>query len=524
MSTTSAKLSFREKACYSLGDASANFVFQTMIIFQMGFYTDVFGITPWLAGILLVGVRLLDACFDPIVGTLADRTKTRWGKFRPWVLFSAPFFGVIFWLTFTTPDLNPTGKAVYAVVLYIMLMMIYSINNVPYSALTGVMTSDGEERTKLSSYRFVAATVATLLVQSLTLPLVAKFGGVSAWRKENAEELATWLVANPDKSEKLHPAIIAMNQHGWSVTFGIFAAIAVVFFVITFFNVKERVKPDPGQKESTRKNLTAINNKPWYAMFILTLFVFITLALRGGGLYYYFSYYMDTTAMYDFLIGFGLQMPTGDMNLWQKFLNALGLFVESDKTNVTAVCLGFNNFVGNIVTTIGVICSPFLVGKFGKKPVFLVGLTAPAFAQAAVFLVSPTQPMLMMWMGILWGVCYGPTIPVLWAMIADVADYSEWKNNYRATAFVFAGVVFALKAGLGFGGAIGGWILEAYGYVANAAQSASSLLGIQLSASIYPAICFAIAASCLIFYPITTQKLKEIQAELEERRKGFGNQ
>ncbi len=522
MSSTSVKLSFREKAGYSLGDASANFVFQTMIIFQMGFYTDVFGITPALAAFLLVGVRLMDACFDPIVGALADKTKSRWGRFRPWVLFSAPFFGVIFWLTFTTPDLDPTGKAVYAVVLYVMLMMIYSINNVPYSALTGVMTSDGEERTKLSSYRFVAATVATFVVQGFTLPLVAKFGGVSAWREENAEELATWLAANPDKTENLHPAIIAMNQHGWSVTFGIFAALAVVFFLITFVSVKERVKPSPGQKESLRQNLRAINNKPWYAMFILTLFVFITLALRGGGLYYYFSYYMDKEAMYGFLCSFGLEKPMGDLGIGKTILNWFGLLAEGDKTNVTAVCLGLNNMVGNLITVIGVICSPLLVSKFGKKNVFIVGLTATALAQAAVFIVEPTQPMLMLWMGIIWGVCYGPTIPVLWAMIADVADYSEWKNDYRATAFVFAGVVFALKAGLGFGGAIGGWILEWYGYVANAAQSASALLGIQLSASIYPAICFGIAALCLLFYPITTANLKSIQQDLEERRKSFG--
>jgi Na+/melibiose symporter-like transporter len=488
--STTPKLSFWEKSGYSLGDASANFVFQTMIIFQMGFYTDVFGITPWLAGFLLVGVRLLDACFDPVVGTLADLTKTRWGKFRPWVLFSAPFFGVIFWLTFTTPDLGPTGKAVYAVVLYVLLMMIYSINNVPYSALTGVMTSDGEDRTKLSSYRFVAATAATFVVQGLTLPLVAKFGG-----------------DNPQK--------------GWSITFGIFAALAVVFFVITFLSVKERVQPDPSQKANFKDNLRAINVRPWYAMFVLTLFLFITLALRGGGLYYYFTYFVDKAAMHDFIGAFGLQMPAGDLNWWQTVLNAFGLLVKGDFSNVTGVGLGFNNMVGNFITIIGVMCSPFLVGMFGKKAVFLVGLTATAIAQALIFICAPTQPGLVFAFGILWSICYGPTIPVLWAMIADVADYSEWVNHYRATAFVFAGVVFALKAGLGFGGAIGGWILGWYGYVANAVQTPEALLGIQLSASIFPAICFAIAAICLLFYPITQKDLVRIQSDLEERRKNF---
>jgi Na+/melibiose symporter-like transporter len=491
MTNSSTKLSFREKAGYSLGDASANFVFQTMIIFQMGFYTDVFGITPWLAGFLLVGVRLLDAVFDPIVGTLADKTNSRWGKFRPWVLFSAPFFGVIFWLTFTTPDYGPTGKAVYATILYIALMMIYSINNVPYSALTGVMTNDGQERTSLSSFRFVAATAATFIVQGLTLPLVSKFGGTNV-------------------------------QKGWSVTFGIFAIIAVVFFIITFFSVKERVHPDPKQKSTFKDNLKAVNVKPWYAIFVLTLFVFITLALRGGGLYYYFTYFVNKPALHDFLGNFGLLMPTGDLNWWQSILDAFGLLVKSDLTNVTAVGLGFNNMVGNFITILGVMCSPWLVGKFGKKPVFLVGLGATALAQAAIFFVSPTQPKLLFELGILWSVCYGPTIPVLWAMVADVADYSEWKTNYRATGFVFAGMAFALKAGLGFGGAIGGWILEWYGYVANVQQTPFALLGIQLSASLYPAICFAIATVSLCFYPISTKDLVTMQHDLEERRKNFG--
>lgn len=492
MNSKNQKLSFREKAGYSLGDASANFVFQTMILFQMGFYTDVFGITPWLAGFLLVGVRLLDACFDPIVGTLSDRTNTRWGKFRPWILFSAPFFGVIFWLTFTTPDFGPTGKAVYAVVLYILLMMVYSINNVPYSALTGVITSDNQDRTKLSSYRFVAQTAATFIVQGLTLPLVAKFGGDNV-------------------------------QKGWSITYGIYAAIAVVFFIVTFFSVRERVKPNPKQKESFKNNLHAICNKPWVAMFVLTLFVFITLSLRGGGLYYYFTYFVDKKALHDFLCVFGLQLPAGgDLNWWQTVLNAFGLLVKDDLSNVTGVGLGFNNMVGNFVTLIGVLCSPFLVAKFGKKPVFVVGLTATTLVTAAVYIAAPTQVGLLFLIGIGWSICYGPTIPVLWVMIADVADYSEWKNYYRATGFVFAGVVFALKAGLGFGGAIGGWILEAYGYVANAVQTTTALHGIQLSASIFPAICFAIAVIALCFYPISHKKLVQIQAELEERRTKFG--
>ena len=492
MSDTPHKLSFREKAGYSLGDASANFVFQTMIIFQLAFYTDVFGISAGIAGTLFLAVRFIDACFDPIVGTLADRTRSRWGKFRPWVLYSAVPFGLIFWLTFTTPDLSHTGKIVYAFATYIALMMIYSVNNVPYSALNGVMTSDVNDRTSLSAFRFVAATAATFVVQGLTLPLIAKFGGAT----------------NP--------------QHGWSVTIGIYAAIAVVFFVITFLSVKERVLPDPNQKESFKENIAVVLNRPWWAMFVLTLFIFITLALRGSGMYYFFTYYISKDALHHFVSGMGLTMPGGGLSWWQSVLNAFGLLVKPDNSNVTQVGLGMMNMAGSLVTLVGILFSTMLVSRFGKRNVFIVGLAATTLVTAVFFVVSPTSIGMLFFLGCLWSACYGPTIPVLWAMIADVADYSEWKNRRRATGFVFAGIVFALKAGLGFGGAICGWILGAYGFAANVDQSTASLFGIRMSASIYPALFFAFGVAALFFYPITTDKLKTIQQELEERRKNFG--
>jgi glycoside/pentoside/hexuronide:cation symporter, GPH family len=488
--TTAKKLSFGEKAGYSLGDASANFVFQTMIIFQMAFYTDVFGISAGVAGTLFLVVRFIDACFDPIVGTLADRTHNRWGKFRPWILYSAVPFGLIFWLTFTTPDLVGTARIVYACATYIALMMIYSVNNVPYSALNGVMTGDNQERTSLSAFRFFAAMAATFVVQGLTLPLVSKFGG-----------------DNP--------------QHGWSVTIGIYAAVAVVFFIITFLTVRERVQPDPNQKESFKDNLRAISNAPWVAMFLLTLFVFITLALRGTGMYYYFTYYLSKDALYSFTCGAGLMMPTGDMSLWQHVLNAFGLLIKPDHSNVTQVGLGLMNMAGNLVTIVGVLFSTMLVAKFGKKNLFIAGLSGTTIITAAVYFIAPTSIGALFILGCFWSAFYGPTIPVLWAMIADVADYSEWKNKRRATGFVFAGIVFALKAGLGFGGAIAGWILAAYGFEANAAQTSSSIHGIQLAATIYPAIFFAIGVAALFIYPITPEKIRTIQNDLEKRRKAF---
>ena len=159
MQTGTEKLSVKEKVGYGFGDAAANFVFQTMLIFQLGFYTDVFGISAAAAGTLLLVGRVWDGIFDPFMGAFADKTNTRWGKFRPWLIWTAVPFAVIFVLAFTTPDFSAGGKLIYAYVTYLLLMMVYSANNLPYSALSGVMTGDVNERTSLSSYRFFFANI-----------------------------------------------------------------------------------------------------------------------------------------------------------------------------------------------------------------------------------------------------------------------------------------------------------------------------------------------------------------------------
>ena len=219
------KLPFKEKVGYALGDTAANLIFQTMVMFQLAFYPDTFGISALAAGTLLVVVRFWDAIFDPIMGIIADRTKTRWGKFRPWILWTAIPFGIMGFLTFLTPDLSLSGKLVYAYITYIVLMMIYSANNLPYSALSGVMTGNLSERTSLSSYRFVFAMLAQLIIQGLALPMVHYFGkGDSAL--------------------------------GYQWTMGIFSALAVVLFFITFASTKERIQPNPAQKASVKQHFS----------------------------------------------------------------------------------------------------------------------------------------------------------------------------------------------------------------------------------------------------------------------------
>jgi Na+/melibiose symporter-like transporter len=490
MKSASQKISLKEKAGYSLGDGSANLIFQMMMMFQMMFYTDVFGIKASVAGMILLFARIFDAFVDPLVGILSDRTNTRWGKYRPWLLWTAIPFAVFFILAFSTPDLSERGKIIYAGVTYTLLMSIYSFNNTPYSSLGGVMTSDIKERTSISSVRFVTATIATFIVQGLTLPLVTKFGG--------------------DVS----------SSKGWFWTISLFAVVGTVLMVITFFSTKERIIPPANQKTSIRQDFKdIISSLPWKSMFVLTLFLFTTLALWGSSMSYYFKYVVDKEALFTFLGHFGLVAEKGAaLGAWDTFLDAFGLIVYN-ASEVFATGFSLFNMIGQIVTLAGVILlSGFLSNIFGKRNVFLICLALTALFTGLFFVVPADNIGGIFTLNILKSLAYAPTIPLLWAMMGDVADHSEWVNHRRATGFVFAGIVFALKAGLGIGGAICGGIIESFGYVENTVQTASAVKGITLTSSLIPAVTFAVGVIALFFYPISKRNNEDIQRELTRRR------
>ncbi len=466
------KLSVREKLGYSLGDSAANLIFQTMIIFQLNFYTDTFGITATAAGTLLLVARVWDAVFDPMMGAIADRTNTRWGKFRPWILWTALPFGIMAFLTFSTPGFSGTGKLVYAYFTYIVLMMVYSANNLPYSALSGVMTGNMVERTSLSSYRFVFAMLAQFVVQGLALPMVAFFGdGDSA--------------------------------KGYQFTMGIFSVLAVVFFMITFSSTKERIKPPPQQKTSIKQDFGDLfRNGPWIAMFFVTLLVFIHLSMRGGVLLYFFKYYLNEAEMFS-------------------LMDKLGLAGKLTDRDVAGMAFSLFNVCGTTAMIIGILFSKMLAKRYGKRNVYIGGLAGTTIITVFFISMGPNAIVPTFLLQISYGLVYGVTIPLLWAMMADVADFSEWKNRRRATGIVFSAVVFGLKAGLGFGGAIGGYVLALYGYVPNVAQSAEAITGIRMTISIYPAIAFVGALVALYFYKIDKKLEYTIQDELAERREAF---
>ncbi|MGA2446325.1 MAG: MFS transporter [Opitutaceae bacterium] len=495
MSNPAQRLSFREKAGYALGDAATNFFFQAMILYQGRFYTDVMGLSSSAVAWLFLIVRGWDAIFDPLVGTLADRTNSRWGKFRPWILWTAVPYGLVLWSAYTVPGFAGSTKVIYAYVTYVLLMMFYSANNTPYSALNGVMTGDVNERTSLAQYRFVAAMSAQLVVQGFTLPLVDKFGGGNVAK-------------------------------GWSITFAIFGGLVILFSLIAFLSSRERVRPDPAQKVSLRQDVAGVFKcRPWVAMFLLTIFVFTTLALRGTSMYYYFTYFVDKAALLDFVRSFGLgTIVAGHGAWWKTVLGWFGFILTPDGSNASSVGFSLFNIAGTIVTIIGVLTSKWLSERFGKKAVFGTGLALTTLITMAIVLVPATAVWPLFVLSLLWPAAYGPTIPLLWAMIADVADYSEWQTGRRATGFVYAGIVFALKAGLGVGGALANGIIGAYGYVANVAQSEQSLRGIQLSATVYAGIPFALGVLCMFFYPITKELNLRIGNELAERRKKFATE
>ncbi len=481
MSQTGHKLSVLEKIGYSLGDLAANLIFQTLMTFLAYFYTDVYKIPAGTASYIIFLGGFVGAFFNIVMGAIADRTNTRWGKFRPWILWTAIPFGGIALLAFSTPNFGEQGKVIYALTTYFALVLVYSANNLPYSALSGVLTGDMKERNSLSSYRFVAVMVAQFIIQSLLLPLVLVMG----------------------KGDK---------AAGFSSVMTLFAVAGIICFIITFLTTTERIVPTAEQKSSVIQDLKDLSkNKPWVVMLLLTIMVFITLSLKGGMYIYYFKYYLSESHQAAFLENIGFNgFISGLTNTFPGF--------EWPKDAPTSAFSLFNAG-GIIFMIVGIMFSKPLADKFGKRNVFGGGLLLSALALLMFNFYNPDAIGVVFMTQILHGFFYGITIPLLWAMIADVADYSEWKNNRRATAIIFSAMIFGLKIGLSVGGAIGAGLLATYGYDANAAQqTAEAVSGIKMSVSIYPGLIFIIGVASLYFYEINKEMELKIEADLKERR------
>ena len=453
MTDAVARLSFKEKFGYSLGDMAANFIFQFMIALQLDFYTHTFGLTPAQAGTLFLVVGLGAAAINPIMGLIADRTTTRWGKFRPWLLWTAVPFGIIGILTFTTPNISPGAKLIYAWVTYTLLRVVYIVNNVPYASLTAVMTQDPDERTSISSYRQIAANSAGFIIASLAIPMVAFFGHGN-------------------------------DARGYQLTMGLLSLVSIVFFIITFVVTKERIQPDPQQKSSLTQSLSDLfQNRPWVVLFLVTLFYFAAILVRGNVMPSYFRYVVGDMKLYAWFNGFGLA-----------------------------------------ALLLGVAFSTAVSVRVGKRELFIASMILTGVFSTLLLVLSPVATALIIGTEVLRQFSFGLSGPILWAMMGDVADYGEWKTGRRASGTVTAAVVFALWAGLALGGAIAGWLLSGYGVVSGAElQTAHARFGILLTASVYAGIAFLAAAACLFFYPLSRELTRSIANDLTERRKGYAS-
>lgn len=483
MKTSSHKLSVVEKIGYSLGDLAANLVFQTLITYLAYFYTDIYGLENNDASVIMLVVGLVAAfLFNPIIGAVADRTNSRWGKFRPWILYTSVPMGVVALLAFTTPDFSYEGKLFYAAGTYTLLLLLYAGSNLPYSALSGVITGDMGERNSISSYRFVAVMFAQFFVQVFMLPIIEYAGGGD--KAAGMEVVMTWL-----------------------------AITGTILLIITFLTTKERIVPKPEQKSTLKEDISdLIKNRPWIIMLTVTILIFITLAMKGGAYVYYFNNYVDAHSLEIFI---------------QPILNALsaiGLnFFASDPT---AAGFGLFNAGGIIFMIVGISLSKKLADKYGKRDVYMSGLFISTLFILG-FYVYPAQSVAIMFLSqVLHGFFYGITIPILWAMIADVADYSEWRNNRRATAIIFSAMMVGLKAGLAIGGALVAWIIGLYGYVhkevlvagSEIVQPESVSVGAKMLVSVFPSIPFLMATGLLFFYAINKKMEVQLEKDLMDRR------
>jgi GPH family glycoside/pentoside/hexuronide:cation symporter len=450
------KLSILEKVGYGAGDTASNIFYQAFNIVLFYFYTDVWGIAPGTVGTIFLVARFWDAVNDPAMGILADRTQTRWGRYRPYLLWLSIPFGVVGFLTFASPDLEGGMKIFYAASTYTVLGMIYTAINVPYSALMGVMTPDTEERTILASYRFVGAFSAALIIGATVKPMASALGGGN-------------------------------EMLGYRLTFAVLGALASVLFLFTFLTTRERLtsKKDEADTRIRSDLKILVRNKPWLVMAVAGILTLSNVAVRGAVTFHYFKYYVG---------------DTGEKFLW--WMDLTSFFLAT----------------GSIAFIVGIFFTNTLRKRFGKRNA-LIGLTLlNAVGTIGFFFISPDNIALMLVVNLTATLFAGPTPGLVWAMYTDVADYGELKFGRRTTALVFSAAIFAQKMGLMIGGTLSGWILEWVGFVANAEQTPEAMMGIRVMFCFIPGA-FAIANGLVVLlYPITEKQVLEMEKELEARR------
>ncbi|MBX2953303.1 MAG: MFS transporter [Leadbetterella sp.] len=458
------KIKLSEKIGYGFGDAASSMFWKLFGAYLMIFYTDVFGLAAGAVGTMFLITRVWDSVFDPVVGVIADRTSTRWGKFRPYLLFLCIPFGIIGVLTFTTPDLSYTGKLIYAYVTYSLMMMAYSAINVPYASLLGVISPHPEDRNVLSTYRMVLAYAGSFVVLLLFTPLVNYFSG-------NRREIVD-------------------IAKGWQLAVAVIAVMTTVLFYFCFALTRERVRPANVQANPLKEDLKDLaRNRPWWILLGAGVAALIFNSIRDGATVYYFKYFVVEENLSTFrLMGSPMALS--------------GLYLA----------------IGQAANIVGVILAAPLSNRIGKKNTFMAAMLTATVLSVVFFWLSKENLVMIFTLQVVISICAGAIFPLFWSMYADCADYSEYTTGNRATGLVFSASSMSQKLGWALGTALTGWLLAYFGFQANQVQSETTLQGIRMFLSLLPAVGAFLSVIFIYFYPLDEKRVKTISEELNLRR------
>lgn len=475
------KIKLKEKIGYGLGDAASSMFWKIFGMYALFFYTDVVGITAAAAGTMFLIARVWDSFLDIGVGVMADRTKTKWGSYRPYLLWFAIPFSVMGAITFFVPDFGSTGKLVFAYVSYSLMMIVYSLINVPYASLLGVISSDSQERNILSSYRMGFAFIGSFITFMLMQPLVDGFSKIVA--PNTSKALSETSKAASDFS-------ISTTPIAWTLAVASIGVLCTILFFLCFKWTRERVKQavadNADEKGMIKKDLKSLlKNAPWWILVATGLAALLFNAIRDGVAIYYFRDYVQ----------FNYRMPVTGWDITTLYF-----------------------LVGQAANLLGVILAPKLSLKYGKKRTYMMAMILAGIF-SIIFFYIPNQ---IGWIFVLQTIissCAGCVFPLLWSMFADIVDYHELKTGRRVSGLIFSSSSMSQKLGWALGSALTGWVLFAFNYNKDLLrQSTETIFGERLMISMLPALCCLIAFIGMAFYPLTEKKVKKISVELNEMR------
>jgi len=468
------KITLKEKIGYGFGDAASSMFWKIFGMYSLFFYTDVLGITAAAAGTMFLIARLWDSFFDVFVGIISDRTKSRYGKYRPYLLWFAIPFAVMGAITFFAPDFGQTGKLIYAYVTYSLMMIVYSMINVPYASLLGAISSDPTERNSLSSYRMSFAFIGSFVTFMLLQPLIDFFSktfgneGVAQATKDTANSVST-------------------SPVGWVMGVGAIGMICVILFLLCFSWTKERVTQIESEENiSVKKDLKDLfHNAPWWILVATGLAALLFNAVRDSVAIYFFRDYVQSSYK---MAGTGWDMTT------------------------------IYFLVGQAANLIGVMAAPSISRKYGKKRTYMIAMLMAGILSTGFYFIPNDITWILIFQFMI-SIFAGYVLPLLWSMFADIVDHQELLTGRRATGLIFSSSSMSQKLGWALGSAMSGWILAVFHYMPNALQqSQETIFGEHIMISLMPSVCCMLAFVGMFFYPLSDKKVRENSEQLTLKR------